>query len=441
MSSIAFLHKDIETVSRDSLEALQCTRLATTLRRAASSPFYRDRFAACGFEPSAFTSPGQIADLPFTTKEDLRGDAYPYGFVTVPLDRLVRMHSSSGTTGRATVIFHTKKDLRQWARLVARCMYMVGVRKRDVFQNMVGYGLFTGGLGLHYGAESLGTLIIPSGPGNSKRQVHLLQEFETTVVHAIPSYMLYLGRVTEQLGLNPRKDLSLRIALLGAEPHTEAVRRRVEGIFGVEAYNSYGLSEMNGPGVAFECPYKDGLHVWEDSFLAEIVDPHTLKPLPMGHSGELVLTTLDREGMPLIRYRTKDLTRLIPGLCPCGRQHVRIERIQGRTDDMFILKGVNIFPLQVENVLMSIPETGNNYQIILETKSDGRDIMRLQVEVDSEHFREDVGFLKGLQKRISSEVRGEILVTPEVELVEPHSLPRSKGKAIRVIDNRGSAGG
>jgi len=432
----ACLHKEIELSDRKSLEALQLSRLEKTLRRAASSPFYADRFAECGVEPAEFKSLAQIGDLPFTTKEDLRGEAYPYGFLTVSRDRLVRMHSSSGTTGRATVIFHTKRDLRSWARLMARCMYMVGVRKRDVFQNMVGYGLFTGGLGLHYGAESLGTLVIPSGPGNSKRQVHLLGEFETTVVHAIPSYMLYLGRVAEELGLDPRKDLSLRIALLGAEPHTDAARKRIEKTFNVEAFNSYGLSEMNGPGVAFECPYKNGLHIWEDSYLAEIVDPQTLEPQPVGRSGELVLTTLDREGMPLIRYRTKDLTRFVRGQCPCGRRHIRMERIQGRTDDMIILKGVNIFPLQVENVLLNIPEAGNNYQIVLETKADGRDVMRLQVEVDSEHFCEDVGVLKALQKKISVEVRGEILVTPEVELVEPHSLPRSKGKAIRVIDNR-----
>ena len=436
MSPTAYLHKDVEILDRPPLEDLQFKRLATTLRRAASSRFYADRFSGCGFEPADLKSLSQIADLPFTTKEDLRGDAYPYGFLTISVDRLVRMHSSSGTTGRATVIFHTKKDLRCWAQLVARCMYMVGVRKRDVFQNMVGYGLFTGGLGLHYGAELLGTLVIPSGPGNSKRQVHLLRKFETTVVHAIPSYMLYLGRVAEELGLDPRKDLSLRIVLLGAEPHTDAARRRIEETFGVTAFNSYGLSEMNGPGVAFECPYKDGLHIWEDRFLPEIIDPQTLEPVPVGHSGELVLTTLDREGMPLIRYRTKDLTRFVSGLCACGRQHVRIERISGRTDDMIILKGVNIFPLQVEKVLMNIPETGNNYQIILETKSDGRDILRLQVEVDSEHFCEDVGFLKDLQRKISNEVRGEILVTPEVELIEPHSLPRSKGKAIRVIDSR-----
>jgi phenylacetate-CoA ligase len=432
----AFLHKDIEGLDRASLEALQFAKLGDVLSRANSSPFYESRFEACGFEPGALTALSQVEDLPFTTKEDLRGSAYPYGFLTVTPDRLVRMHSSSGTTGRATVIFHTKTDLTCWAGLVARSMYMVGVRETDVFQNMVGYGLFTGGLGLHYGAETLGTLVIPSGPGNSKRQVHLLREFDTTVVHAIPSYMLYLGRVTEELGMDPRKDLSLRIALLGAEPHSDAARRRIEDIFGLEAFNSYGLSEMNGPGVAFECPYKSGLHLWEDSFLAEIVDPETLRPVPHGSHGELVLTTLDREGMPLIRYRTKDLTRFVSGRCPCGRQHVRIERISGRTDDMIILKGVNIFPLQVEKVLLEIPEAGSNYQIILETRKDGRDAMRLQIEVDGEHFREDVAFLKGLQKKISLEVRGEILVTPEVELVEPNSLPRSKGKAIRVVDNR-----
>lgn len=435
MQPVDFIDKQIERLDPEALGKLKLERLRKTIRRAASSAFYSKRFKALDVNPEDIQSISDLEGIPFTTKEDLREDAYPYGFLTVPKDRLVRLHASSGTTGRPTVIFHTKKDLRSWAHLVARCLYMAGVRKDDVFQNMVGYGLFTGGLGLHYGAESLGTLIIPSGPGNTKRQIRLMQEFETTVIHIIPSYALYLLQVIGELGVDPAEDLSLRIALLGAEPHTEETRRRIEDAYGVDAFNSYGLSEMNGPGVAFECPFKTGLHIWEDSYLAEVVDPQTLRPVPYGNQGELVLTTLDREGMPLIRYRTKDITRFMPGECPCGRTHRRIDRVSGRTDDMIILKGVNIFPLQVERVLMSIPDAGSNYQIVLETQHE-MDVMRVKVEVDPDHFTEDISYLKRLQKKIASELRGEILITPQVDLVEPDSLPRSQGKAMRVVDNR-----
>ena len=319
--------------------------------------------------------------------------------------------------------------------LLARCMFMVGVRPSDVFQNMIGYGLFTGGLGLHYGAERLGTLTIPSGPGNTKRQIRLMQDFKTTVIHVIPSYALYLLQAVLEQNLDPEKDLSVRVAFLGAEPHSEQVRRRIERGFGLDAFNSYGLSEMNGPGVAFECPYKTGLHIWEDSYLAELIDPQTQKPVPEGSEGELVLTTLNRVGMPLIRYRTGDITRFMPRACSCGRVHRRMERISGRTDDMMILKGVNIFPMQVERVLMNIPEVGNNYQIVLETRND-IDVMRVMVEVEPGHFVEDVGYLKKLQERVARELRGELLITPRVELVEPNHLPRAQGKAIRLIDNR-----
>ncbi|MBW2035967.1 MAG: phenylacetate--CoA ligase [Deltaproteobacteria bacterium] len=430
-----FLDKEIETLDLEALQSLQLERLKTTVRKASTSPFYAKRFRELGLRPEDIQSLSDVEHLPFTTKDDLRGEAYPYGFLTVPGENLVRLHASSGTTGRPTVIFHTKKDIRSWAHLVARCMYMAGVRKDDVFQNMMGYGLFTGGLGFHYGAELLETLIIPAGPGSSKRQIRLMQDFGTTVIHIIPSYALYLLKVMAELGINPRDDLSLRVAFLGAEPHTEGVRRRIEEAYGVDAFNSYGLSEMNGPGVALECPYKNGLHIWEDSYLVEIIDPVTLKPVPDGTEGELVLTSLNRDAMCLLRYRTKDITRLLPGRCPCGRTHRRIDRITGRTDDMIILKGVNIFPLQVEMVLMSIPEVGNNYQIVLETHN-GIDTMRVQVEVDSEHFSEDIRYLEKLQKKIASELRGEILITPQVDLVEPNSLPRSDGKAIRVVDKR-----
>ncbi|HQB14031.1 MAG TPA: phenylacetate--CoA ligase, partial [Syntrophales bacterium] len=314
------------------------------------------------------------------------------------------------------------------------CMYMSGMRKSDVFQNMMTYGLFTGGLGFHYGAERIGALVIPAGAGNSKRQIQLLKDFETTVIHIIPSYALHLSTVFEELRMDP-KDTKIRIAYVGAEPHSEKMRQKIEALYGFKAYNSYGLSEMNGPGVAFECPVQNGLHIWEDNFIAEILDPATLQPVPDGEEGELVLTTLRREGMPILRYRTKDLTRIIPGDCPCGRTHRRIERIKGRTDDMMILKGVNIFPIQIEKKLMEIPGVGKNFLIILDREG-FNDHMTVKVEVERQFFDGDLKHLEQLRKRIVEELKSDILITPKVDLVTPESLPQSEGKAKRVIDNR-----
>jgi phenylacetate-CoA ligase len=369
-----------------------------------------------------------------TTKDDLR-DQWPYGFLAVSRDELVRMHSSSGTTGRATVVFHTANDIGQWTDIVARSMYMTGMRKSDVFQNMMTYGLFTGGLGFHYGAEKIGALTIPAGAGNSKRQIQLMQDFETTAIHVIPSYALHLMSVFGEMAVDPRKDTKLRIAFLGAEPHSEKMRRKLEDFYGFKAFDSYGLSEMCGPGVAFECPFQNGLHIWEDHFLVEIIDPETLKPVPEGEEGELVLTTLVRDGMPILRYRTKDLTRILPGPCECGRTHRRIERIKGRTDDMMIIKGVNIFPIQIERKLMGIPGVGNNFVIILE-RAEFTDLMTIKVEVQRETFMGDLRQLEALRRRIVEELKSDILITPRVDLVEPDSLPKSEGKAKRVMDNR-----
>lgn len=429
-----FWERQIEKMPRKELERLQLARLKKTLRRAAQSPFYGQLFKRMKWAPERLKRIEDLRALPYTLKEDLRKE-FPYGFLTLPLEKIVRVHSSSGTTGRATAIFHTVHDLEAWANLVARCMYMVGVRKTDVFQNMVGYGLFTGGLGFQYGAERLGALTIPSGSGNSKRQISLMRDFGTTVIHIIPSYALHLIKVFEEMGVDPKKDTKLRIALIGAEPHSEATRQRIEAMYGVQAYNSYGLSEMNGPGVAFECPEKDGMHVWEDDFLVEIIDPQTGEVLPDGAEGELVFTTLNREAMPLIRYRSKDLATIFPEPCPCGRTHRRISRIKGRSDDMFILKGVNIFPLQIDTVLMGIPEVGTNYVTILE-RENYEDRMIVRVEVRPEFFRGDLRQLSELQRRITEALRSELLVTPKVELVEPDSLPKSEGKAVRVIDKR-----
>jgi phenylacetate-CoA ligase len=429
-----YWEKNIETMSRRKIEALQLLRLKETLKRSAVSPFYNKRFNEISFDPKTFNALGNIEKVPLTTKEDLR-EYWPYGLLSVSRDELVRMHSSSGTTGRATVIFHTANDIEAWTNLVARCLYMAGVRKSDVFQNMMTYGLFTGGLGFHYGAEKIGALVIPAGAGNSKRQIQLIQDFETTAIHIIPSYALHLRGVFEEMKVDPRKNTKLKIAFLGAEPHSEKIRMKIEELYGFKAFNSYGLSEMNGPGVAFECPCQNGLHIWEDNFLVEIIDPHTLKTLPDGEEGELVLTTLMREGMPILRYRTKDLTRIIPGPCDCGRTHRRIERIKGRTDDMLILKGVNIFPIQIEKILMEIPGLGSNYLIVLERKGFNDD-MTVKVEVQKEYFDGDILHLEQLKKKVIEELKSDILITPKVELVAPNTLPKSEGKAQRVIDNR-----
>jgi len=426
--------KHTETIDRTELEALQLSQLREVVRRAGNSPHYGTIFSREGITADTIRSLDDLRRIPFMTKDLLR-DNYPYGLLATPRDSIVRLHSSSGTTGRPTVIFHTINDIRQWASLVARCMYMVGVRKQDVFQNMMGYGLFTGGIGFHYGAEELGALVIPAGPGNTRRQIMLMQEFETTVIHIIPSYALHFIKSFAELNLDIKNDFKLRIAFLGAEPHSDATRRRIEEAFGVEAYNSYGLSEMNGPGVAFECPHKRGMHVWEDSYILEVIDPRTMEPVRDGEEGELVFTALKREGMPILRYRTKDLASVFTEPCPCGRTHRRISRIKGRTDDMLIVKGVNMYPVQIEKTLMSLPEVGSNFQIVLDRK-EYNDHMVVKVEVVEDIFKGDMRGLQSLRKRIIEDLRSEILVTPEVELVEPNTLPKSEGKAVRVVDNR-----
>ncbi|MCL4534058.1 MAG: phenylacetate--CoA ligase [Bacteroidetes bacterium] len=419
---------------RRDLEALQLERLRQAVTTARRSPSYRQRLGELGVDEADIRTLDDVRRLPFTTKDDLRS-GFPYGFLCVSLDEVVRMHSSSGTTGQVTVIFHTRSDIDTWADLVARSMYATGMRKQDVFQNMMSYGLFTGGLGFHYGAERIGALTIPAGAGNSKRQIFLLEKLGVTAVHIIPSYALSLTNVFQEVDVDPRRDLKLRIAFLGAEPHSEATRRRVEDFYGLDAYNSYGLSEMNGPGVAFECTQKDGMHVWEDCYLLEVIDPVTLEPLPDGQEGELVFTTLRREAMPILRYRTKDLASVYSEPCPCGRTHRRISRIKGRIDDMMIVKGVNIFPVQIETALMKVPELGSNFLIELERRN-LVDEMTIKVEVRPEFFAGDLRHLNELREQLVSDLRTEILITPRVELVEPNSLPVSEGKAVRVYDKR-----
>ncbi len=422
-----------ETWSRETLTRAQGVRLQNTVEQALRSPFYKATLAKAGITASSIRNAGDITRLPFTTKDDLRS-AYPHGLISVPHEELIRLHASSGTTGSPVVVCHTQDDIDTWADLMARCMHMVGMRKTDVFQNIAGYGLFTGGLGIHYGSERLGCLTIPAGTGNTRRQLKLIRDMQVTAIHIIPSYALYLGSALAEEGADPRA-LPPRIALIGAEPHTEEVRQRIEYLLGLKAYNSYGLSEMNGPGVAFECLAQNGMHVWEDAFLAEIIDPVTGLAVPDGQIGELVMTTLTRRGMPVLRYRTRDLTRFLPGECPCGRAHRRIDRILGRADDMFIIKGCNIYPMQIEQILMSFPEVGENYIIILE-HVENMDQVRIQVEIRSEYFIEDMRKLTGLQKKIAHSLRDEILVTPKIDLVQANSLPRTEGKAVRVNDTR-----
>ena len=424
----------VETISREELRKLQYERLKKTILRALNVPFYQKAFKEKGIAASDIRSIDDITKLPFTTKDDLRSN-YPFGMAAIPLKDCVRVHSSSGTTGNPTVVLHSKNDLDAWAELVARNLYMVGVRDTDVFQNTSGYGMFTGGLGFQYGAEKLGCLTVPAAAGNSKRQIKFMKDFGTTVVHIIPSYATRLAEVMAEEGIDPRKDLKLKIFAIGAEPHTEEQRKRIEEMLGVKAYNSFGMSEMCGPGVAFECKEQNGMHIWEDNVIVEIVDPVTLKPVPDGEIGELVLTTLNREAMPLIRYRTRDLTRIIKGDCPCGRTHRRLARFQGRSDDMMILKGVNIFPIQIEKILMGFKELGSNFLITLETV-DNNDEMTVEVEL-GELFADNVTDLKDLVKAITHQLKDEILITPKVKLVPKGSLPSAEGgKAVRVKDLR-----
>ena len=417
---------------RGDLRKLQAEKLRHTIETALRSPFYGKRLQALGITPDTIKTVDDIRNIPFTTKKDLR-ENYPFGLVGGDMKDAIRIHSSSGTTGHPTVVVYSRHDIESWANMVARNMYMVGCRNTDVFQNSSGYGMFTGGLGFQYGAERLGATTVPAAAGNSKRQIMFIRDFGTTCLHAIPSYAIRLADVFKEEGVDPRST-KLHTLFIGAEPHTEEQRRRIEQLLGVKAYNSFGMTEMNGPGVAFECKYQNGMHLWEDNYIAEIVDPDTLEPLPDGETGELVLTTLDRTMMPILRYRTRDLTRIIPGECPCGRTHRRIDRIIGRTDDMFIIKGVNVFPMQVEKILAQFQGLGSNYLITLDTVNDN-DTMTVEVELDS-MISDVYPELHEMTKNIQRALKDEILLTPKVKLVKKSSIPVSDGKAVRVKDLR-----
>ncbi len=428
-----YLDPELETMSREQIEALQVERLKATVKQCMNNPVYKKRLEEAGVTPENIASVDDIRHIPFTTKQDLR-DTYPFGLASVPLTECVRLHSSSGTTGNPTVILHTQKDLDEWANQVARNLWMVGLRPDDVFQNSSGYGMFTGGLGFQYGAERLGMLTIPAAAGNSLRQIKFMTDFGTTAVHAVPSYVTRLYEVMQEQGIDPRKDTKLKVLAIGAEPHSEEQRQRIEQMMGVKAYNSFGMSEMCGPGVGFECKEQNGLHFWEDYYIVEIVDPETLEPVPDGEIGELVLTSINREAMPLLRYRTRDLTRVLGRTCPCGRNHIRLDRMKGRSDDMMVLRGVNIFPIQIEKILMQYKELASNYLITL-TTDENNDNMTVEVELE-ELFTDDFQRLTALQKAITRALKDEILLTPIVKLVPKGTLPVSDGKAVRVIDKR-----
>lgn len=434
MNKADFFNFEIETASTDQLRQLQFEKLKENIVWALNTNFYQKRLKKVGItSPEDITSLADLKNIPFTTKDDLRQN-FPTGMLAVDFSEVVRIHSSSGTTGIPTVIYLTKQDVFDWTDLVARCIYATGACETDIFQNMMTYGLFTGGLGLHYGAERVGMTVIPIGGGNTKRQIQVMQDFKTTTLHITPSYLLHIYDKIAELGID-REDIHLKRAFIGAEPHSENTRLKLEQLLNIDAYNSYGLSEMNGPGVAFECVYKDGMHVWEDSYILEIIDPDTGQVLEDGHEGEVVLTCLTRRAMPVLRYRTRDLAYVLPDKCECGRTHRRLSRIMGRTDDMLIINGVNVFPSQIEEVIMKIPQVGTNYQIHVQ-KVGALDKLIIKVEIYSKMFTGEASQLDNLKKQIAEEIKASIVIHPHIELHEPGVLPVSEGKAKRVVDDR-----
>jgi len=430
---------EYEAMPREELESLQLERLQALLARVYEFvPLYRQKFDDAGFDPSSLKSLADLDRVPFTVKDDMRS-AYPYGMFAVPMRDIVRVHSSSGTTGQVTVVGYTRGDIERWSDLMARTYVSAGATPDDVVQVTYGYGLFTGGLGAHYGSERLGALTIPVSGGNTKRQVQILKDFGVTVLACTPSYALLIGETAMEMGVDPR-ELPLRVGVFGAEPWSESMRRQVESVLGVTAIDIYGLSEVMGPGVASECTHQNGLHVFEDHFLVEIVDTETFEPVPDGQFGEVVFTTLTKEGIPVVRYRTRDISRIIPEPCACGRTFRRMERITGRSDDMLIIRGVNVFPSQIEQVLGSVTGVAPHYQVVL-SKRGSLDHVQVQVEVAPEFSFDEVRELERLQKRVKAEIESALAVSIEVKLVEPKTIARSEGKAKRVLDMREEEGG
>lgn len=433
--SVRYWNEEMETLPRVGLESIQLVRLKNLVERVYRTVKpYRQKMDEAGVKPGDIQSLADLAKLPFTVKDDLR-DNYPFGLFTVPMEDVVRVHASSGTTGKSTVVGYTAKDIETWSNVMARSLTCAGASKGDIIHNAYGYGLFTGGLGAHYGIEKLGATAIPASGGNSKRQITIMRDFGSTVLMSTPSYALNLADAMDSMKIDP-KSLSLRVGVFGAEPWSESMREEVERKLNLKATDIYGLSEVMGPGVAQECRMAtSGMHIWEDHFLPEIIDPVTGAVLPPGEKGELVFTTLTKEAFPIIRYRTKDISRLFYEPCGCGRTMVRMEKVTGRTDDMLIIRGVNVFPSQVENVLVGIEGVEPHYLIVVEREGN-LDTMQVQVEVSEGLFSDEVRVLENLSKHIQAEIKDMLGVTCKVKLVEPRTIQRSEGKAQRVIDKR-----
>ena len=427
-------NKDIECASREQMREIQSQRLVKMVASVYDSvPFYRAKLKEKGIAPGDIKNIDDLKHLPFTLKTDLR-DNYPFGLLAVPQAKIVRIHASSGTTGKPTVVGYTRNDIDMWSEVVARSLTMAGITRNDLIQVAYGYGLFTGGLGLHYGAEKIGASVIPISGGNTKKQLQLMEDFGSTVIACTPSYAAYLGESILKEGIDP-KNIKLKAGVFGAEPWTEQMRVQIQELLGIKAYDIYGLTEVVGPGVSMECEHQCGNHIFEDHFIPEIIDPNTLEPLPYGAVGELVFTPVSKEGMPLLRYRTRDLTRLHADKCACGRTLVRMEKCLGRTDDMLIIRGVNVFPSQVESVLLELAETSPHYQLIV-SRENNLDSLEIKVEIDEQFWSDEVKVLEALRKRISHNISSVLGISATISLVEPRSIERSEGKAKRLIDNR-----
>jgi phenylacetate-CoA ligase len=430
-NSIMYWQQELETMPREEIENLQLIRLKELVQRVSSVPHYSKSFNVLGITPEDINSLSDLRLLPFTAKQDLR-DNYPFGMFAVPQKDIVRVHASSGTTGKPTVVGYTAADIETWSNLMARALMYTGLTQQDVVQVAYGYGLFTGGLGFHYGVERLGATVVPVSGGNTKRQLMLLKDFGVTALACTPSYATYLAEALQEQGV---QDIKLKVGIFGAEPWSNSLRREIERKLGIRAYDIYGLSEIMGPGVSCECEAQAGLHIAEDHFIAEIINPDTGEPLPYGEKGELVITTLSKVGFPVIRYRTRDITVLHPETCACGRTHVRMDRVTGRTDDMLIVRGVNVFPSQIESVLLEIGNTEPHYQLVVDKKGP-LDTLEVWVEVSEALFADKIKGMEGLEHKIHREIENTLGIGVKVKLVEPKTIARSEGKAKRVIDRR-----
>lgn len=426
--------REFETMPREILRELQLERLKKTVERVYSRvPFYKKVMDERGIKPSDIRTLDDLTKLPFTVKQDLR-DNYPFDMFAAPMEEVVRVHASSGTTGKPTVVGYTRNDIRTWAQLMARSLTMAGATRGDVVQNAYGYGLFTGGMGVHYGAELVGATVIPISGGNTDRQLMIMQDFKATVLTCTPSYALFLAEEGERKGIDFKK-LPLKAGVFGAEPWSERMRLQLEAKLDIRAHDIYGLSEIIGPGVSMECSAQQGMHIFEDHFLAEIIDPNTGEPLPFGQQGDLVITSLTKEAFPIIRYRTRDITLLKEETCPCGRTHVRMRRVTGRTDDMLIIRGVNVFPSQVESVLLEFGETEPHYLLVVDRRGN-LDELEIWVELSEQWFSDKVRQLEDVEARLKQRIASVLGIAARIKLVEPRTIPRSEGKAKRVVDKR-----